>query len=183
MMKKAGLLLITIAFLIGAYLTSLDPEVVMWQYFIPVLILGFAGVIIIKISGKKDTHTEERFTKNLSDIESSLSNIIQKLNQLNSQKDEINTYDMRHKIDELLIDDLNTFVEARETIGHAFSLQAYADIMSNFAGGERYLNRTWSASADGYIEEVSKSLKNALDQFNEAKVKLDAVKISENSLL
>lgn len=175
-MKKSGYLLITVAFLAGAYLTSLDPEKVMWQYFIPVVIVGFIGVTVIKISNKKATHTEERFTKNLSDIESSINNIVEKLTQLNSHKAEINTYDMRHKIDELLIDDLNTFVDARETIGHAFNLQTYADIMSNFAGGERYLNRTWSASADGYIDEVNESLEKALNQFKEAKEKLDTVK-------
>jgi len=175
-MKKAGYILIAIAFLAGAYLTSLDPEKVMWEYFIPLVILGFVGITLIKVSSKKATHTTERFSKNLSDIESSLNNIIQKLTRLNSQKNDINTYDVRHKIDELLIDDLNTFVEARETIGHAYNLQVYADVMSNFAGGERYLNRVWSASADGYIDEVNSVLEKALEQFKEAKEKLDTVK-------
>jgi hypothetical protein len=175
-MKKTGYILIVITFLFGAYLTSLDPEKVMWEYFIPLVILGFVGVTLIKVSSKKATHTKERFSKNLSDIETSLNNIIQKLTQLNSQKNDINTYDIRHKIDELLIDDLNTFVEARETIGHAYSLQVYADVMSNFAGGERYLNRVWSASADGYIDEVNSTLDRALEQFKEAKEKLNAVK-------
>jgi hypothetical protein len=179
-MKKSGYLIITIAFLAGAYLTSLDPERILWLYFILVIILGFVGVTIVKAGSKKVTHTEERFTKNLSDIELSINNIVHKVSQLNSQKAEINTYDMRHKIDELLIDDLNTFADARETIGHAYSLQVYADVMSNFAGGERYLNRTWSASADGYIDEVSESLERALDQFKEAKAKLDAIKVSQN---
>jgi hypothetical protein len=179
-MKKSGYLIITIAFLVGAYLTSLDPERILWLYFILVIILGFVGVAMVKAGSKKVTHTEERFTKNLSDIELSINNIVQKVSQLNSQKAEINTYDMRHKIDELLIDDLNTFADARETIGHAYSLQVYADVMSNFAGGERYLNRTWSASADGYIDEVSESLERALDQFKEAKEKLDRVKTSQN---
>ncbi len=177
-MKKSGYLLIAIAFLGGAYLTSLDPQKVMWQYFITLIILGFVGVALIKISNKKATHTEERFSKNLSDIESSINNIVQKLNQLNSQKESINTYDMRHKIDELLIDDLNTFADARETIGHAYNLQVYADVMSNFAGGERYLNRIWSASADGYIDEVNSVLEKALEQFKEAKEKLEAVKVA-----
>ena len=175
-MKKAGYILITIAFLIGAYFTSLDPQKVMWQYFIPLLIIGFIGVTLVKKGSKKTTHTEERFSQNLSDIESSLNNIVQKLTRLNSEKESINAYDMRHKIDELLIDDLNTFVDARETIGHAYNLQVYADVMSNFAGGERYLNRVWSASADGYIDEVNSVLEKALEQFKEAKEKLKAVK-------
>ncbi len=61
---------------------------------------------------------------------------------------------VQHRIDELFPGDLNTFVEARETIPHVYGLQAYADVMSHFAAGERYLNRVWSASADGYVDEV-----------------------------
>ena len=61
---------------------------------------------------------------------------------------------VQHRIDELFPGDLNKFVEARETIPHVYRLQAYADVMSHFAAGERYLNRVWSASADGYVDEV-----------------------------
>jgi hypothetical protein len=38
--------------------------------------------------------------------------------------------------------------------------------MSHFAGGERYLNRVWSASADGYIDEVNAYLTKAHEQFD-----------------
>ena len=37
---------------------------------------------------------------------------------------------------------------------HLFGLQTYADIMSEFAAGERYINRVWSASADEYDNEA-----------------------------
>ncbi|MGB5626604.1 MAG: hypothetical protein WBM61_12775, partial [Woeseiaceae bacterium] len=47
-------------------------------------------------------------------------------------------------------------------------LQTYADIMSSFAAGERYINRVWSASADGYDEEATAYLKKAAAQFVEA---------------
>lgn len=47
---------------------------------------------------------------------------------------------------------------------HLFGLQTYADIMSNFAAGERYINRVWSASADGYDEEADIYLKKAAVQ-------------------
>jgi hypothetical protein len=40
--------------------------------------------------------------------------------------------------------------------------------MSHFAAGERYLNRVWSASADGYIDEVNTYLDKAQEQFVEA---------------
>jgi len=42
---------------------------------------------------------------------------------------------------------------------------SYADVMSHYAGGERYLNRVWSASADGYVDEVNTYLDRSLEQF------------------
>lgn len=41
-------------------------------------------------------------------------------------------------------------------------------LMSAFAAGERYINRVWSASTDGYRDEVLKYLLKARDQFAEA---------------
>jgi hypothetical protein len=48
-----------------------------------------------------------------------------------------------------------------------FGIQNYADVMSNFAAGERYINRVWSASTDGYVDEVHKYLERARAQFTE----------------
>ena len=56
----------------------------------------------------------------------------------------------------------------RESIGHAYGLQSYADVMTHFATAERYLNRCWSASTDGYIDEVHTYLTRARDQFTQA---------------
>jgi hypothetical protein len=101
-------------------------------------------------------------------VEKSLNNIVQNITRLNKEKFSINTYDMRHRIDELFIDDLNNFVEARQSIVHAHGLNTYAEVMSNFAAGERYLNRVWSASADGYVDEVNTYLEKAQNQFIQA---------------
>jgi hypothetical protein len=95
---------------------------------------------------------------------------------LNAEKASVNTYDMRDRIDDLFADDLSTFVEARESIAHTHSLTAYADVMSSFAAGERYLNRVWSASVDGYIDEVNAYLDKALTQFIETDHKVRQLK-------
>jgi hypothetical protein len=47
--------------------------------------------------------------------------------------------------------------------------------MSSFAAGEKYLNRVWSASTDGYFEEVTTYLSRAHSQFIEVRQKLDQV--------
>lgn len=53
---------------------------------------------------------------------------------------------------------------------HVFGLQNYADVMSAFAAGERYVNRVWSASTDGYVDEVRTYLIRATDQFRDARI-------------
>jgi hypothetical protein len=48
----------------------------------------------------------------------------------------------------------------------AYGLPGFAAVMGPYAGGERYLNRVWSASADGYVDEVEDYLGRALEQFH-----------------
>jgi hypothetical protein len=52
---------------------------------------------------------------------------------------------------------------------HVFGMQGYADVMSAFAAGERYINRVWSASTDGYEDEVRRYIERAAGQFDEAR--------------
>jgi hypothetical protein len=77
-------------------------------------------------------------------------------------------YEARFEIDHLFREDLNNFANARETMIHVFGMQKYADVMSAFAAGERYINRVWSASTDGYEDEVHQYLEKARNQFDEA---------------
>ena len=87
---------------------------------------------------------------------------------------------MRFEIDKLFRDDLLNFAEARESMKHLFGLQHYADIMSSFAAGERYINRVWSASTDGYIDEVMMYVEKSYDQFQHAKEEFDTALNQQN---
>jgi len=52
-------------------------------------------------------------------------------------------------------------------------MQNYANIMSPFAIGERLLNRAWSASADGYVDEVKDCIRRARVEMQRAKLLLE----------
>lgn len=167
-MKKLGYLIITIGFLAGALVSVLDELKVQWSYFSGALILGAVGIILVRLHEKKNVRSEEKLAMNLQDIKTSLTGIVENMTQLNAEKQSINAYDMRHRVDELFSEDLTTFVEARESLAHVHGLQVYANVMSHFASGERYLNRVWSASADGYVDEITAYLDKAQVQFAEA---------------
>jgi hypothetical protein len=163
--KSLGFLLVTIGFVAGSLASVLDADLVRWTWFVPAVVVGAIGVAMIWISQRKETRAVDRLSSNMQAIDESLRRIVENITRLNAEKESIDTYDVRHRLEELFADDLTTFIEARESIAHAFGLPAYADVMNFFAAGERYLNRVWSASADGYIDEVNDYLERAARQF------------------
>jgi hypothetical protein len=167
-MRKLGYLLITIGFLAGALTATVDQQKVSWVYYIAALLAGAVGIALVRSGERQESRAEGKLASNIQSVEASLSRIVENITRLNSEKQSINTYDIRHRIDELFAEDLTTFVEARQSIAHVHGLSAYADVMSDFAAAERYLNRVWSASVDGYIDEVNTYLDKAQEQFVES---------------
>ncbi len=178
--KALGYLLITGGFLGGALTTVLETEAVYWEGFIAVLIIGAAGVAIVRLATSRAAREEDKLAANIQTIHQSLARVLENITTLNREKESIDPYDFRHRIDELLPDHLADFVGARESIAHLYGLQAYADIMSEFATGERYINRVWSASADGYIHECHTYLEKAREQFAAALEQLNVLEARSN---
>jgi hypothetical protein len=166
-MKKFGYVMITFGFLAGALVAVLDEFRVQWVFFSGALVVGAAGIVLVRVGERKKSRAEGTLDSNIQSIESSLSRIVENITRLNAEKQSIDTYDVRHRIDELFSEDLMAFVDARESIAQVHGLDAYADVMSYFAAGERYLNRVWSASADGYVDEVNTYLDKAHTHFAE----------------
>ena len=164
-MKTVGFMLITIGFLAGSYLAVMQREGVPVPMFVSAMVLGIIGVVLVRIATRQESTHADTIKDNLGAIDSSLESIVEKIRRLDDGKTEIDVYDLRHRIDEEFPDDLDTFVQARKSIAHSFGLQAYADVMNPFAAGERYLNRVWSTSADGYIDEAHTYATKAREQF------------------
>lgn len=179
-MKTVAYLLVVLSFLGGAFLTSLDKLSVDWMTFVPVIMVGAIAIFLLKRAEAAEARSSDKLATNRRELEESLTNILANLEELHGRKDKVPTYDMRFEIDRLFRDDLTRFADARDSMKHIFSLQAYADVMSSFAAGERYLNRVWSASTDGYVDEVLTYVDKSLDQFHHAQEEFTkAVKSAE----
>jgi hypothetical protein len=174
-MKHIGYLLLAGGFVIAAYSTALDTVVTNWNLFVPAALAGMAGVYSIKRHARGEARSEQVLTANRAELNESLGNIVSNLQQLNEAGDSISTENLRAEIDSRLRDDLRRFADARESLIHLFGLQAYANVMSDFAAGERYVNRVWSASADGYDGEARRFLGKAEAQFRAANRQLETV--------
>ena len=172
-MKNIAFILVILSFLAGAFLTSLDERTMNWTYFIPVMLVGFVGAFIYKKESSAAAKHGDLLQNNKKVLIVSLDNLVKNLESLNGRKDKIPTYDMRFEIDKLFRTDLMNFAEARDSMKHLFGIQDFADIMSSFAAGERYINRVWSASTDGYVDEVLMYVEKALLQFQHAKAEFD----------
>jgi hypothetical protein len=170
-MKNLGYLLVAIGFLGGAFATSLDVQNVNWMIFTSTAAAAVVGLVIYKMQVGALARSEEVLKTNRVELRESIANVVDDLQELN--KDNLTRGAvLRDRIDLKLREDLRRFADARQSMVHLFGLQTYADIMSHFAAGERYINRVWSASADGYDEEAGAYLKKAAVQFDEAKQRL-----------
>ena len=174
-MKKVGLVLVAAAFVQGAYLLVLDERQVDWAPFLVVLAIGAVGIALVRRADYLHVRQEERQSTDIDSLRSSLSRVVEAIEHLEAEKDTVNVYDFRTRIDDGFRSDLEAFADAREVLSHLYGLRAYADVMGRFAAGERYLNRVWSASTDGYVDEVLAYVGRAREQFIDAKERLEAL--------
>ena len=172
-MKALGYLFLTAGFLLGAYATALDIQATNWNLFTPAFVLAVAGVFIMKRQSRGEATSEIVLTNNKAVLLDSLQCVVSGLEQLIEEHAE-DRKNLPNEIDERFRNDLRRFADARESMVHLYGLQAYADIMSEFAAGERYLNRVWSAAADGYHGEAATYLGKAHKQFADALAKLQS---------
>ena len=172
-MKSLGYFLLAVGFLGGAFATSLDVQQVDWWIFTVSAIAAVVGLIVFKRQVSAHARSDTVLEVNRGELRESIENIVRDLEQLTGSA-ESSGAELRDAIDMKLRNDLRRFADARESMVHLFGLQAYADIMSSFAAGERYINRVWSASADGYDEEASAYLRKAATRFSEARAQLAA---------
>jgi len=175
-MQKLGYLLIAAGFLGGSFYIVQNKETVGWVGYFVCLGVGIVGVAMARFAGRQAARHEDKLTSDIDSIRTSLARLSDNAAQLDAEKGSIDVYELRHRIDAVFADDIRTFVEARESIAHSYSLDAYAEVMSHFASGERHLNRVWSTSTDGYIDEAHDYIARAAEQLKDARDAFEALK-------
>ena len=167
-MKKLGYVFVFVGFVAASLVSVTDVLQVNWMLFCVFLIISIIGIFFVRSSEKKETMHEETLSRNMTAIEQSLVRIVDDVKLIRSEIDPKKPQDVHKRIDERLPEHLGAFIESRKTVGHVYGLQAYGHVMNYFATAERYLNRVWSASVDGYIDEVTEYVERSEEQFEEA---------------
>ena len=175
-----GHLLLWTGFLVGAFVAVRSTEVeetpwltISWPAYGTALFFAIIGVVMLRTTKRPASVAADEEAGAVDELAAILVRLHSRVEGWSKTSDKIPVYDFHGMIDEELADDLGRFAELREALIAEFGLDHYARIMTEFALAERTLNRTWSASADGYLDEVQASLSRAGSHLSAARRRLD----------
>lgn len=168
--------LISLGFLAGSLVSvQTKADQIHWEHYGPALVLGLVGAVLARLARHRASRQSDALRRGADNLMGSLDRIVQNMVKLDALKRQLHPSEVPGWIDRTFRPDLDAFVEARESMVHLYGLQVYACVMNEFAAGERYLNRVWSASVDGYVDEVSTYVTRARLQFERAREELQRV--------
>ena len=147
-----------------------------WPWYIASAVVCFAGVVVLQISKRSEGQKSEETAANLAEIKSALTRAGENVGKLSNQIGKMAPSKIVEWIDGELAEDIRIFADGRDNITSEFGLSTFADVMSQFAAGERAINRAWSAAADGYVDEAADCVQRANLMFKEASSILNKAK-------
>lgn len=160
-MRALGQVLMWMGVIAAALVSVSRADAIAWDLYGGAVALGIVGVLLIRRGSRIGADARAQIAEDLAALKSALARVIARVDALVEAGEAVDVYAVKDRIDREIADDLARFVDAREAMIPTLGLDAYAEVMGAFAGGERLINRAWSASADGYIDEVQACLKRA----------------------
>ncbi len=148
-------------------------QTIPWAVYAGSMAVGIVGVVLLRASVKAEVQHTVRVEGEFETLTSSLGILRSNVAELRGNLDEIKPHDIVSYIDDNCVEHFGDFADARNALVQRFGLQRFADVMTQFASAERFVNRAWSAAADGYINEASESLQRAEDHLNQASRLID----------
>ena len=166
--RSIGHFLLWCGFLGGVFVAVRNVEIagdkwntIQWPFYALAIGVGVAGVVLLRMTQMQAATHADKLESDIKIIEVSVKDLLAEFAKLLASKHEVDVYAIHKLIDTRLMESISKFVEARETLIHTYGLRQYADLMTDLSIAERKINRAWSASADGYVDEVWLSLDRA----------------------
>jgi len=169
-----GRIMLWLGFLVAAFTSVLKLEqddkwqTIPWSIYLPAIAVGFAGIVLSKCKSDSEQSWAENSQSQFKNASASLlqlANLIADAKELPDRTPQ----QTLHWIDSHCNEPLAEFANSRQSIVDPFDMKTYADVMTEFASAERYINRSWSAAADGYIDEINRCIEIAHQHLEEAK--------------
>jgi hypothetical protein len=150
-----------------ARLPSLWPAVY-WPGYLAAVVVGIGGAVLIRASSKSATSNESLNQAGLEQLTTVLQALVVEVDRLTEALPTLAPEEAVPWIDTHCVPLCADFADNREVMKTTFGLAGFAAVMSEFASGERFLNRVWSAAADGYMEEAWRSIQTSQRFFHKA---------------
>ena len=144
-------------------------ELIPWTWYLISVATSVGGIVMLRIGKKSDGQKSEKTEANLVEMENNLSRLIENVKQLRSETESLPPSQIAKRIDDVMADDFRRFADGRDSITAEYGLDVFADVMTQFAAGERAINRAWSASADGYIDEAENCIERGQQMLQAAR--------------
>ena len=154
-------------------------ETIPWGIYIPALGIGFAGIMISKARSQSDADALDTDHSAYAIAETNLHLLLALIKDAKQYPDRAPKQTL-YWIDEHCANPLAEFANSRQSIANRFGMNTYCEIMTEFASAERSINRTWSAAADGYIDEVNRCIGIANEHLERAEQLLRRAEESED---
>lgn len=161
MMTAIGQLLLWFGFLAGSLATVWNLEnseakwaTIPWGTYAAAATVAAAGAIVLQLDRRSKRQASHQDEGSFAEMAQALASLAETMDQLEKTLAERTCEETLEYIDEKCMPDIVAFVDQRHLISVRYGNNIYAQVMTEFATGERYMNRAWSAAADGYIEEV-----------------------------
>jgi hypothetical protein len=139
---------------------------------LPEFSIAFIATVVGLVIWWKDVFAQRRANQDNDSDESNplklLAGLIPQLRDLAGKIDELDSDAIIAHVEQILEHTVLPFAEARQKLFDRLGMRAGADLLVTAAYGERMLNRSWSAAADGHLIEARSSFREAMQAFDEA---------------
>jgi hypothetical protein len=130
--------------------------------------VGVIGVVCLRVTSKSASRDFTRVEAEFTVIQTSLQELHAAVDHLVTHLDSIRPRQVVEAIDARCAEPFADFADARNALIQRFGLQTFADVMTDFSSAERFINRAWSAAADGYMQEVRSCVQIAQHHLQQA---------------
>lgn len=144
-------------------------SVIPWTWYLASLAIGIAGVVLLRNSQRTDIPQNENRGGDLNILETSLNQLVERVQRLHDEFPQMHPEQIYQYIDDQCVPCFGDFAESRNALISRFGMSVFGEVMTEFASGERFINRAWSAAADGYLEESLDSISRALNFLKQAR--------------
>jgi hypothetical protein len=139
---------------------------------LPEFTIAFIATVVGLIIWWKDVFAQRKASQAAEGDESNpltiLASLAPQLSDLAGSIDKLDGPAIIARVEKILEHTVLPFAEARQKLFDRLGMRVGADLLITAAYGERMLNRSWSAAADGHLVEARSSFREAAQAFDEA---------------